>query len=109
MNMNIRYILDENGDPIPCEDLMTWARWFEENREKRRVAYDKIGTVVVSTVFLALDYQFGEGEPILYETMVFGGPNDQDTYRAYTKEEALGHHAAAVLAVKTAVSHGDTH
>ena len=35
----------------------------------------------VSTVFLGLDHRFwGEGQPILFETMIFGGPfNDNQT------------------------------
>lgn len=23
------YVLDENGEPSPCDDLMQWAAWFE--------------------------------------------------------------------------------
>jgi hypothetical protein len=30
-----------------------------------------LGVVVVSTVFLGLDHSFGEGPPLLFETMVF--------------------------------------
>lgn len=29
--------------------------------------------VNVSTVFLAIDHAFGDGPPVLYETMIFGG------------------------------------
>lgn len=39
--------------------------------DARQVGYTEIGSYVVSTVFLVLDHQFGEGPPVLYETMVF--------------------------------------
>lgn len=55
-------------------DLMTWAAWFET--ADRRVARDEIGGCVVSTVFLGLDHRFGPGLPILFETLVFGAPDD---------------------------------
>jgi hypothetical protein len=43
----------------------------------------------VSTVFLGLDHRFvGKGPPLLYETMVFGGPMDQHQERTSTWEEA---------------------
>jgi hypothetical protein len=49
--------------------------------------------VKVSTVFLSLDHRIsGEGKPILFETMVFGGEFDlyQRRYTSY-KEAEWGH------------------
>lgn len=71
------YILDPDNKPVLCPDVMTWARWFET--ANRTVARRKSGKTCVSTVFLGLDHSTGfgwdpdpKGEPVLYETMVFG-------------------------------------
>jgi hypothetical protein len=94
---NGRYILNEQGRPIPEPDLLKWAQWFEDSGELRRVAHDVKGKLSISTVFIALDHSFGEGEPMLYETMVFGGREDmQERYR--TREEALAGHKRILAA-----------
>lgn len=53
-------------------------------------------SIRVSTVFLGLDHRFGEGPPLVFETMVFGGPLDQDVDRYTTWEEAEAGHAVLV-------------
>ena len=78
--MTNKYILDGNRNVVVEEDLMTWGRWLE-NFEYRNVDRTERNGVTISTVFLALDHQFGEGEPILWETMVFNGYYDQDMDR----------------------------
>lgn len=90
----MHYILDDNGNPVLETDLMTWARWFEDVNN-RTVAHDELpGGILVSTVFLGLDHNFfGSSRPILYETMVFGGPLDQEQERYATRDEALAGHA----------------
>lgn len=51
----------------------------------------------VSTVFLALDHDLsGKGPPVLYETMIFGGPRDDYQERYCTRAEAEAGHARAV-------------
>ena len=96
--MSERYIL-VNGEPQACEDLLTWARWFEEASEERIVAQDRIGDVRISTVFLGLDHSFGQGDPLLFETMIFGGAHDQYQRRYLTREAAIKGHAEAVRLV----------
>ena len=91
MENNGRYILNDAGNPVPEPDLIKWAQWFEDSGEKRRVAHDVRGNLSISTVFIALDHSFGEGEPMLYETMVFGGSDDMQR-RYHTREEALAGH-----------------
>jgi hypothetical protein len=93
------YILDENGKPRPA-DLMTWARWFETaDRKVWRTALAQPAGVEVSTVFLGLDHSYGEGPPVLWETMVFGGVYDTKQWRYCTKQEALDGHRRAVQIV----------
>jgi hypothetical protein len=82
---------------VPCEDLLQWARWFET--ADRVVAQTKIGSYMVSTVFLGLDHSFGRGLPLLYETMVFAddtGGHDYDSDRYATRAQALAGHTAMV-------------
>ena len=47
-----------------------------------RVALSKLVDCEVSTIFLAINHNFlGGGEPILFETMVFGGEYDGSCHR----------------------------
>lgn len=92
--MTGRYILD-GKTPIEEPDLLTWGAWFE-GRDNRRVAATKWRDVWISTVFLGLDHSFTGGTPILFETMIFGGPADQHQWRCATWAEAEAQHAHAV-------------
>jgi len=94
----MHYIL-ESKQAIPT-DALTWARWFEANRETRIV---KQGTLpnglFVSTVFLGLNHRFGPGPPLLFETMVFPREGEYDelgTDRYSTWVEAEEGHAKMV-------------
>lgn len=94
-----KYILDHEGQPQVCEDLYAWGRWMENG--DRHVALTKLGEDVrVSTVFLGLDHSFSdEGEPVLWETMIFGGEHDQYQKRYTSEADALdGHNWAVTLA-----------
>ncbi len=93
------YILDGHK-AVVCSDILTWAKWFEANNKNRHVADEKIGDVRVSTVFLGLDHSFGDGPPLLFETMIFGGPLDQEQDRCTTWDEAERMHAVMVERVK---------
>jgi hypothetical protein len=89
------YILDEKRRIKPVADE-EWAIWFEENARNdiRRVDATEITKKIrVSTVFLGLDHNFSEeGEPLLFETMVFGGKMDEYMERYTTYAEAhTGH------------------
>lgn len=91
--MTDKYIL--NGKtPVPCHDLLAWASWFET--ADRTVAQETIGESKVSTVFLGLDHAFGGAAPVLFETMVFGGPLSDETDRYSTWDEAESGHKKMV-------------
>lgn len=99
--MSLRYyILDENLHAIPVDHL-EWAKWYEN--AERRVALTKISeNIKVSTVFLGLDHNFMlDGPPAIFETMVFGGPMDQNQERYSTWEEAEAGHEVMVAKVRT--------
>lgn len=53
----------------------------------------------VSTVFLGLNHGWGDGPPLLFETMVFDGPCDGDQERCSTWEQAEAQHASVVARV----------
>jgi hypothetical protein len=91
---DMKYILNDNGDPVACEDPLTWAKWFET--ANRRVVRDELPGGSVSTVFLGLDHAFGGGPPLLWETMVFGGEHDGYCDRYSTLDDALEGHRKAV-------------
>lgn len=95
--MHDKYILNGHT-PVVTDDLFAWAEWFEGAEENRRVALTEISDdVSVSTVFLGLDHNFsGEGDPILFETMVFGGDRDGETTRYRTWDEAKTGHEEVV-------------
>lgn len=69
---------------------------------ERRIARTQITPEVhVSTVFLGLDHGYGnDGPPILFETMVFGGPLDQQGDRYATVEAAEAGHERWVNRVR---------
>jgi hypothetical protein len=60
-------------------EAQRWGEFMQS--DERIVAQTRIGDVLVSTVFLGLDHSSCKGLPILFETMVFGGPCDEDTWR----------------------------
>lgn len=94
--MSDRYILNSHGKPVPEPDLMKWAIWFE--KADRTVALTRIGAARVSTVFLGLDHRFmNKGDPIFWETMVFGGPLEGEMERCSgTREDAALMHVRMV-------------
>lgn len=94
MSVSDKYILVDKK-AVPCNDVMKWATWYEASRNVRRVASTEAHGVRVSTIFLGLDRSFGEGKPLLFETMIFGGPHGEYQDRCTTWEEAEAMHAKA--------------
>lgn len=87
---------DKDGSPLT---LTEFVEKFEDDNYKR-VAFDRIGDVEVSTVWLGLDHQYGDGSPLIFETMVFGGEHDDDQWRYETEADAVDGHAAAIALVR---------
>lgn len=95
--MSDTYILAEDGKtPIICNDPIIWGAWLKN--ADRHVDKTEKGDIKVSTVFLGLDHGMGN-LPILFETMIFGGENDEEQWRYSTWEEAEeGHRKACIIA-----------
>lgn len=96
--MRMWYVLDENNNPVPCSDLEQIEK-FLGNIKKRSLKKTQCGDVEVSTVFLSLNHNYsGYGEPVLWETMIFGGEHDGYQRRYTSKADALlGHEEAVAL------------
>ncbi len=98
--VSLYYILDEAGNPKKCdiEQFIEWSQDFAIDR--RRIDYTEVGDVNISTVFLGLDHRFSSvGDPILFETMIFGGEHDSFQMRYTTKAAAIAGHKEALKMV----------
>lgn len=100
------YILAADGEtPIPVSGE-EWARWFDNPEmfnhpdNPRRVAWAEWGEdVYVSTVFIGVNMNFGGGAPLLFETLVRGGPFEHQAMKFSTREEAEAFHRQMVMAL----------
>jgi hypothetical protein len=87
----------ERHKAVVESDLSTWARWFgTANRVVKQTEVAK--GVEVSTVFLGIDHNFSRssGDPVLFETLIFGGARDQECERYRTWDEAAQGHERIV-------------
>ena len=77
--------------------LMEWGKLMEL-KDYRRVAIDVVNGYRVSTVLLGLDHNWGDGPPLIFETMVFKGDDsdDLDMERYTTLEQAENGHKEMV-------------
>jgi hypothetical protein len=100
------YVLDGH-EPRAVADAQVWGTWWM--LADRRVAFTDLGYGTVSTVFLGIDHNhFGDGPPILFETMVFANPKgaafpdelDGLMRRYATWDEAEAGHAEVVAEVR---------
>lgn len=89
------YYLDDNRKAVPCSFEEWLSRGTMDEESKRVAASGEKEKVWVSTVFLGLDHKFGDGPPMLFETMIFGGEHDQYQERCSTWEEAEAMHKQA--------------
>jgi hypothetical protein len=96
-----KYLLNPDHSVRPTDDLLEWARAFETM--DRKVASTEVAPGIrVSTAFLGLDHNFGEGPPLIFETMIFGGEHNEEQWRYSTWAEAEAGHARAVAVAEQA-------
>ena len=92
------YILKDKI-PVLCSHINTWDTWMETSN--RIVAQTTISKIRISTVFLGLDHNYTHiGEPLLFETMIFGDKYDELQWRYSTWTAAEAGHTKAVKLVK---------
>lgn len=88
-----------DGEPITMEQ---WGGLYEnDENDSRRIGLTEFpGGVWISTVHLGIDHQFGDGPPLIFETMVFGPEEgyaqELDMERYSTKEQAAEGHQRMV-------------
>jgi hypothetical protein len=91
------YILDGH-EPVLEPDTHKWGSWFETADRVVKTTSIKGRPGRVSTVFLGLDHKYGDGAPLLFETMIFGGKHNEYQARCSTWDEAIEqHHEACKL------------
>ncbi len=93
------YILTADNQPVAVS-VTEAAQWMEDNPERKAVKQDHVDDVFVSTVFLGLDHSWSNKGLILWETMIFGGINDQYQERYNSYEDALEGHQRAIDLIK---------
>ena len=103
------YKLDENKNAVPCSP-MEWGKCREEmfKCKTKHVAEKTIGDYWISTVWLGLDHQWGNGKPLLFETMISNKGEWEDYCDRYsTWIEAEEGHKRAVEWVKNGCKEDD--
>lgn len=88
MRHNLHYILKDK-QPVPEPFMIAWAQWMEikENRIIKK-SFIFRGQIEVSTVFLGIDHGTWSDQPVLFETMVFGIPDEEgEIMERYTTYE----------------------
>lgn len=87
-----------NRQAVPAQDKGEWSQEMTGPRHvSRSGAVLKDGTrIIVSTVFLGVAFDYRGSDPLLFETMIFGGEFDQRCTRYTTWEEAENGHLEIV-------------
>lgn len=71
----------------------------------KRVGDDTVDGQRISTVFLNFDHNWNpDGEPVLFETMIFGGEYDEEMWRYSTWDEAKAGHDRIVNCLKEGIT-----
>ncbi len=88
-----------NRRAVPCDSVLEWGSWFAS--ADRQVADTWIGDVRISTVFLGIDQNpFPQGDPALFETLVFVADSTSHMNRYFIWEEAEAGHAEMVALIR---------
>jgi hypothetical protein len=92
------WALDGEGNPVPLSEREAWRAMVGDDRI---LLQSRVSGWLISTIFLGIDYGHGWTEqPILFETMIFGGPRDGWLRRSCTRDEALAAHSYALALVE---------
>lgn len=98
------YVLDENNNPVKSD--LEESNKFLKDIQRRVVAHDQLPDgSLLSTVFLCMDHSYGVGDPVLFESMWFGGPYEGHQRRYKTWQEALEGHASMLESHREYLEH----
>lgn len=95
--MDFSYYMLKNGEIVKTTNSFEFSKWFD-NINERRIDYTEINDdIYVSTVCLGIDHNhYGEGPPVLFESMAFGCEGGERQYRYCTVAEAQEGHKKMV-------------
>lgn len=95
------YYILKGKEPVPIDDSIIWAEQFEKSNRTVKIDRFENPDILISIVFLGVNHCFNNDEPILFETMVFGGKfNDyQERYSTWEQAEE-GHLKALEMVLK---------
>ncbi len=97
------YAIWNGKDTVTPVDSIDSPKFSEmwENKKARIVAQTWLpGMVLVSTVFLGINHNWIGTKPLWFETMIFGGQQDEYCERYSTAAEARAGHLLAVERVR---------
>lgn len=96
--MRTLHTYDRDGLVIPDDYYYDTAKYRRDKwGTEQRVGRTEVGEHLVSTVWLfGIDHQYGDGPPLIFETMIFGDPWNNELRRYSTEEEAMRGHLEAV-------------
>jgi hypothetical protein len=94
----MRYYKLVGHTPVAVNSLSEWQEYLHS--AQNLVAETIVGSSKISTSFSGFDLTFGE-PPLLFETMVLGGPHHGRMQRYSTWEQALKGHDDSVIQVMT--------
>jgi hypothetical protein len=94
--MELYFVLDEHGDPVPEHDVEAWSRWYA--KADRSIARSVVTpNVTVLTTFSGVDdVPEPDSIPKLFESRVYGGVLDGEVVQHCTRAEATAQHAELV-------------
>lgn len=109
------YWLDSYGDPVRHKSMDEYFSYLKSGKTcLHHIGYTDvcgygfgsivlIAPVIVSTVFLRLDHGFSvKARPVLFESMIFGGPLNDEQVRYCTIEEAQDGHQLLIKRARLA-------
>jgi hypothetical protein len=88
---------DRQGQPIT--NVFAWGKKLEDRAYQRVAETTLPDGKWISTVWLGLDHNYGDGPPLIFESMVFpkrGEYGELDCERYSTEADALAGHAQLV-------------
>ncbi len=99
---------DRDGKPMTLEQWSTTFEAASDSKKKgngRHVGYTDENKHLVSTVWLGIDHRYGDGPPLIFETMIFCHHEpectlNEEQWRYSTEEEAIAGHNEACRMVE---------
>jgi hypothetical protein len=91
---------DPDGKPLTMLEWVAMAKTRARADDSWRQRRTEVDDAEVSTVWLGVDHRRGDGPPLFWETIIFGGEHSGDQWRYSSKEAALAHHDQIVAALR---------